>query len=106
MSVMDPFTYKLDAEHRVVPAKNDDAWFDWCSDIANRRVALTEISADLEVVTSFLGLDLSFGQQDPPVVFETLVCGGKYDGFNLRASSWDEAQLAHQAVLNVLQRLA
>jgi hypothetical protein len=47
------------------------------------------------VSTVFLGIDHNFGN-GPPLLFETMVFGGEYDGYCKRYSTWEEAEGGHK----------
>ena len=95
MSPLDPFTYILDDERRLVNVKNDEAWFIWFRDIERRLVARDEIDGDVVVSTIFGGIDRSYGRASAPMVFETIVFGGEHDGWEEWSASWAEAELVH-----------
>ena len=67
-------------------------------DLKARIVEQTQLYGDVEVSTVFLGLNHRYGE-GPPLVFETLVFGGPYDGHMDRYSTWREAQAGHAAVV-------
>jgi hypothetical protein len=104
-SVMDQFTYRLDAEHQPVNCANDDEWFAWFEDINNRRVALTNISDEISVSTIFTGLDL-MPHEGPPLLFETEIFGGEYGGCRWGFATWDEAKIGHQIIAEALRKLS
>lgn len=47
------------------------------------------------VSTVFLGIDHNFFGDGPPLVFETMVFGGKHDQAQERYSTWNEAEAGH-----------
>ena len=53
----------------------------------------------VEVSTVFLGLDHSFGG-GVPLLFETMVFGGKMDGELDRCSTWEAAEKMHEAMIH------
>jgi hypothetical protein len=59
----------------------------------NRHVAKTK-GPGCKISTVFLGLDHSFGE-GKPLLFETMVFGGKFDQETNRYSTWDEAEAGH-----------
>ena len=70
------------------------AWFE----TADRIVAKTEIvneKDEIRISTVFLGLDHSFGE-GKPLLFETMVFGGKLDGEMDRYGTWEEAEQGHK----------
>ena len=87
--------YILDGK-KAVPC---DDLFEWGKEMQkqNRRVAKDNIG-DIEVSTVFLGLNHNFGDGDP-LLFETMVFGGKLDGGMDRYSTWEEAVIGHKAML-------
>lgn len=59
---------------------------------------------EIHVSTVFLGIDHGFGRGDEPILFETMVFGGKLDGDQARVATWDEAEKKHAEMLaRVLQ---
>jgi hypothetical protein len=79
-----------------------DEWLRlWTPDMASpvgsrtRRVAGT-VQDDVFVSTVWLGLDHGFGYTDRPLIFETMIFGGDYDGGEWRYSTLDEALEGHQ----------
>lgn len=53
----------------------------------------------VRVSTVFLGLDHRFGDEGPPLLFETMIFGGKHDDFQSRCSTWDEAEAMHASAV-------
>ena len=55
---------------------------------------------DIEVLIStvFLGLDHSWNGGEP-LLFETMIFGGKYDGEMCRCSTWQQAEIMHNDVI-------
>ncbi len=62
------------------------------------RVVGHDVVGDVRVSTVFLGLDHSWGD-GPPLLFETMVFGGEFDGEMERCSTWEEAEVQHAAML-------
>lgn len=86
-------------KHRVVPTESLMEWIEWsmaadCDDQC--RVTKTTLSdGDVEVSTVFLGRDLKlFGKL--PMLFETMVFGGKMDEYTRRYSCWQDAEMGHE----------
>ena len=63
----------------------------------DRIVAKTTIG-NADVSTVFLGLDHQFGNNGPPLLFETMVFGGKLDQEQDRCTTWEEAEKMHEAM--------
>ena len=65
----------------------------------------TQIDSEATVSTVFLGFDLSGGLRDPPVMFETMVFGGPFNGDRYRYVSWDDAKRGHATVVQVVRNI-
>jgi hypothetical protein len=74
-------------------------WSKWFEK-ADRHVATEEIRSDptgtceILISTVFLGLDHSFGA-GPPLLFETMIFGGKHDQYQDRYATMEEALEGH-----------
>ena len=67
-----------------------------------KRVGLDIISGQ-EISTVFLQLDHNWDPNGQPVLFETMIFGGEYDGEMWRYCTWDEALEGHNKVVNCLK---
>ena len=86
--------YILDG-HKPVECDDVIEWAKWFES-NNRTVAKTKISKDVDVSTVFLGLDHNFLCEDgKPLLFETMIFGGKLDQELWRYSTWEEAEAGH-----------
>lgn len=92
-----------------VPEHDLVVWGEFFADSDKRRVARTEIAAGIYVSTVFLGLDHSFSEEGPPILFETMVFNdyGDVDGPYMfgRYATWDEAEKGHEKAVEALQAL-
>jgi hypothetical protein len=91
---MKPLFYRIHPDHSITVTDNED----WCRQleaIDERVVALTA-DGDIRVSTVFLGLDHGMLDPGPPILFETLVFGGKLEGEGSRYATWDEAIEGHK----------
>lgn len=75
-------------------------WAEWFEK-ADRHVANTEIG-NVRVSTVFLGLDHSFGGKIP-LLFETMIFGGKHDSYQERCATWEEAEIEHTKAVNLIK---
>lgn len=73
-------------------------WAEWFEN-ANRTIKKTKIG-EVEVSTVFLGIDHSFGG-DIPILYETMIFGGKYDGEQRRYVTKEEALLGHDELIKL-----
>jgi hypothetical protein len=78
------------------PVKEPDImkWGKQFEDIENRRVGWNTIKKS-DVSTVFLGIDHGHDITLKPILFETMVFGGKYDGEEERYTTWEEAEKGH-----------
>ena len=74
-------------------------WIALLGDIEAKRIAWTDLPGGVEVSTVWLGLDHNFGFSGPPLIFETMIFGGKHDQEQWRYPNRDAALAGHdQAV--------
>jgi len=97
--VMNTKYYILEG-HTAVLATDLITWAKWF-ETGDRTVAKTKIG-DSDVSTVFLGLDHNYGD-GRPLLFETMIFGGKSNGFQERYSTWEEAEKGHIEVVNKLK---
>lgn len=72
-----------------------DKWAKWFG--SSDRLVKKSTHGDAVVSTVFLGLDHGIGGQGTkPLLFETMVFGGKYDEECERYTTWDEAVEGHK----------
>lgn len=98
--------YILDGKN-VVPVDDIRQWGRWLESEKHRHVAISQIGA-YHVSTAFLGIDHSFRDGDPPLLFETMVFhadqprGQDMLGICERCSTWAEAEKQHDDVCRVV----
>lgn len=85
--------YILDGQE-IIPCDDPLEWAKWFG-TADRQIALTSLKKVL-ISTVFLGIDHSFGLGGPPLLFETMIFGGKHDQYQDRYSTRQEAMKGHQ----------
>lgn len=89
--------YILDDNHQPVPCPDTIGWAMWMERSRERYVARTRMGKVL-VSTVFLGLDHGY-RGGPPVLFETMVFGGKLDDRMARYCTYDEARAGHRRMV-------
>lgn len=94
---MRPKFYVLNG-HETVPATLEE----WAAffEAADRHVSLTEIAPGVTVSTVFLGFDHSWGDDGPPILFETMLFDDYGGGDQWRYSTWAEAEAGHRKVVD------
>ena len=86
-----------------VPESDILKWGRWFED-ADRVIARLKVAEGVEVSTVFLGLDHSFGEDGPPLLYETMVFGGKLDQELERYATLEEAQHGHDRMVTRVKR--
>lgn len=81
-----------------VSEPNIIVYADWW-ETADRNVKKTTCGEGIEVSTVFLGTDLSFGDSKLPVLWETMVFGGKLDEEQDRYTLLEDAEAGHDAMV-------
>lgn len=71
---------------RDVPSPDETTW---------AIVKRTDVG-DVLVSTVFMGLDHNYGDSGPPILFETMIFGGKLNQAQSRQHTWREALEAHE----------
>jgi hypothetical protein len=70
-----------------------------------RVVGRTRLRGNVIVSTVFLSINHQW-RDGPPILFQTMVFGGKLDGLQYRCSTWKQAALLHRITrLEVLRTL-
>lgn len=86
----------LDENKEVVEVGSVTDWAEWFEK-HDRTVAKTDFDGFV-LSTVFLGVDHSFGE-GPPVLFESLFFGGKYDGLMWRYETYEQAVKGHNILV-------
>lgn len=81
----------------AVPLMEWAQWFE----TADRHVANTMVG-DVRVSTVFLGLNHNF-HSGPPLLFETMVFGGKHDEYQERYSTLEGAMQGHERAVAMVK---
>ena len=94
--------YVLDSNGN--PAVESDVlkWAEWY-ETAERKVALDTIE-QVRISTVFLGLDHSFSDDGPPVLYETMIFGGVHDAYQERYHDKVSALAGHDRAVALIRR--
>jgi hypothetical protein len=89
-----------------MPVLCDDI-LEWSKNYEQNRIIKQEYILNIFISTIFLGLDHNFFNNGPPILWETMVFGGKLNGEQDRCSgSWEQAEKMHsEMVIKVKQFL-
>jgi hypothetical protein len=88
-------------DKKVIPVDDLFEWGRWLEEHQDERMVDKTTIGKARVSTVFLGLDHSFGM-GPPLLFETMVFGGKHDGDMERYSTWEEAKAGHKKMVKLV----
>ena len=92
-------------DHTPVPCSLSE-WATWF-ETADHHVAHVNLrKGAVTVSTVFLGYDLNFSTGGPPILFETMVFGGRLDQEweCERYTTWDDAKAGHDAMVEKYRR--
>ncbi len=95
--------YILDENGKPKLEKDLLKWGHWLN-TANRTVARTNIGKII-ISTVFLGLDHRFFGKGRPILYETMVFGGKLDQAMERYCTKEEALKGHNAMVKQVRRI-
>ena len=70
-------------------------------DFQKDKAVRQELVNDGWISTVFLGLNHNCGD-GPPILFETMVFGGEFDGYQDRYSTWEEAEEGHKKAVDLV----
>lgn len=90
--------------HEVVKPRNHYEVVACLNNMEARTVQKTvlvtpETDEEVEISTVFLCLGHSHSSSGPPIVFETMVFGGKLNDSQDRYATWDEAETGHREMV-------
>ena len=91
------FRYYILNGHEAVGTNDVLDWGERLEQNKAKIVAKTFVGKIL-ISTAFLGIDHSFGS-GPPLLFETMVFGGKLDDETVRYTTWEEAEEGHKKMV-------
>ncbi len=93
--------YILDGHKlKAVPLMEWAKWFESAGEL--RRVDATDVGP-AHISTVFLGINHQYGD-GPPLLFETMIFGGKHDGWQERCSTWEEAEQMHTRAVAIADK--
>lgn len=85
--------YELGPGHKPVPC---DAYVGNTPHVGDTKVG------DVRVSTVFLSVNHQW-EPGPPILFETMVFGGKHDDFQERYETWEQAKAGHQRAVEMVK---
>jgi len=95
--------YVLDENDQPQPCPELTKWARWMAKPGRHILGHDKLPTG-EISTIFLGINRSFTQAGPPVLWETMVFGGKLDGEQIRYTSKDQALAGHRQMVDRVRR--
>jgi hypothetical protein len=100
MALNEPPRYFILDGHEAVPC-DVMTWARWFEK-ANRQVA-RDVVGDVVISTVFIGFNLAF-ESTRLHLFETMIFGGKREGYTTRCATWRDAEVMHTDALALVRR--
>jgi len=83
-----------------IPSFDNMAWDKWMGRSFKQRIVAQEDVGDFWVSTVFLGTNCAWGDNGPPILFETMVFVKKGESVRQeRCSTWKEAEVQHRKMV-------
>jgi hypothetical protein len=106
-----PFRCYALVNRTPMPVDNPIAWAEEMArrEMTKRRTGVDPWRVDETSVgsawisTVFIGLDHRFSEDGPPILFETMIFGGRLDNFQNRCCTWDEAEAMHAEAVQLVR---
>ena len=97
------FAYKL-IGRLVVPITLSEFSNIYGRDPGANRVAQTQVGP-LWVSTVFVGIDMEWPDDQPPLVFETMIFDDGDDTYQTRCSTWEQAEAMHRRAVQAAEQV-
>ena len=95
--------YKLDENNNPVKAKDIEDYMDWDDENIDRIRVMQQTIDGVTISTVFLGLDHSYTKDNTkPLLWETMIFEGKYDQYQERYHSFNDAVDGHFKALDLV----
>jgi hypothetical protein len=76
------------------------------TDDSYRVIGYTDIAEHVAVSTVWIGINMNFSQEGPPIIFETMIFGGPLDSETWRYATEREAKLGHMDAVRLARTAA
>jgi hypothetical protein len=94
--------YVLNEAGEAVPTGSLYEWSKWFETNRDGRMVSKTTVGEAEVSTVFLGMNHQWGS-GPPLIFETMIFGGKWESHCWRWSTRAQSVAAHDQIVAVLR---
>jgi len=95
--------YKLDKNNKVIPCKNSIEYIKWEIKYPDRKTVKQQHIGDVYISTVFLGLNHGYNGKKP-ILWETMIFGGKHDQYQVRYASYDDAVKGHEIAVKLVKQ--
>lgn len=89
--------YILKADGRTAEPVDMMTWARWFEDNSAVRTVARKERGGVLISTVFLGLNHQYDPDGPPLIFETMIFGGALDHYQIRCSTYEQAEQQHLA---------
>lgn len=99
------FDYYILKGHEPVKVTQQE-YMDWYTDtghVTSLRRDHVDKGKKTEIMVSTVFLMVASNWQGPPLLFETMVFGGKHNHYQRRYATWDEAIRGHEETLSMVK---
>ncbi len=93
--------YYILENRKPVQVEDYEQWKRWL-ETANREVKRTELPNGIIIATEFIGQAECIDETKPPLLFETMIRGGIYNGTVLQYTTWEQAEEGHQKAIQLV----
>ena len=98
--------YKLDKNKQAVPCSLEE----WGMMTREEKIVAKNWFGEIQVSTVFLGVDHShvflLEGGPSPILFETMIFGGEWDGYQERFETWEEAVKGHWVACQIADKVS
>lgn len=82
-------------------------WGNWFQNNGKNCIVGNDTVNGVLVSTVFLGIDHNFNPRatgnSEPILFETMIFGGKHNQYMMRYNTWEEAEIGHKKALEMIK---
>jgi len=93
--------YILDENYKPIPASIAE-YQTWTEEDPGNKIVKQENIKNVLISTVFLGLDHAYASKEP-ILWETMIFEGKYDQYQKRYKSYEDAVKGHAHALSLVE---
>ncbi|HDY90252.1 MAG TPA: hypothetical protein ENH82_19300 [bacterium] len=88
---------------KIIEESDPVKWGQWF-EVSEERYIKSDKFGDIQVSTVFLGIDHGFNEEEPPVLFETMIFGGEHDQYQERYTDIESAKTGHDKAVQLVKK--